>query len=73
MGSAIAYHCFKGDIDPTEVSKKYRECYTKGLIITQDNAADYLENYVENPPDYDYDNAMEAWKEKSDGQIRKGD
>lgn len=70
MGLSFAYHAYTGEIDPAQLSQEKREFYYKSLLIGQDNAKDYLEDYVQGSPKYDWD---ALWKDKWTAPIRPGE
>jgi len=70
MGLSFAYHAYTGKINPAELPREKREFYYKSLLISQDNAKSYLEDYVQGSPKYDWDS---LWKDKWIGPIRPGE
>ncbi len=56
IGLAMAYKAYTGEINPSELPKNKREYFYDASIVTQDNLDEYLETYVNNVPEYDFDN-----------------
>lgn len=54
IGLAIAHAAEKGEIDPTTLSEEKANWVYNAAIVTQDNVDEYVENFVENVPEYDY-------------------
>lgn len=54
IGLAIAYAAQKGELDPNSLSEEKANWVYNAAIVTQDNVDEYVENYVENVPEYDF-------------------
>ena len=67
MSLSFAYHAFTGKLDPAKLAKEKRAFYIKSLLINKENAKQFLKDYVNGEPTYDY-NAL--WKDKWLGQVR---
>lgn len=68
MGLSFAYQAYLGDIDPLKLPHEKRAFYTKTRLITSENAQDFLENYIINPPKIDY---SKLWDEKYNRPMQK--
>jgi ribose transport system substrate-binding protein len=67
MSLSFAYHAYTGKLDPAKLPKEKRAFYIKSLLINKENARQFLKEYVNGEPTYDY-NAL--WKDKWLGQVR---
>ncbi len=67
MSLSFVYQAYQGKIHPTEWPHEKRAFHIKSLLITQDNAQSFLDDYVNGSPQYDY-NAL--WKDKWSGPIQ---
>jgi ribose transport system substrate-binding protein len=67
MSLSFAYHAYCGKLDVTKIPHEKRAFYLKTTLITQKNAKEYLENYVNGKPSYNY---KDLWKDKWLGPIR---
>lgn len=65
-GLSIAYHAAAGKFDPAAEPKEHREFYGTGVPVTFENVQDYIKNYVETTPTYDF---TDLWGRVS-GQIQ---
>ncbi|MDR0886606.1 MAG: sugar ABC transporter substrate-binding protein [Clostridiales Family XIII bacterium] len=54
-GLAYDYAALNGEIDLDKMPPEERMINTKGVIISTDTLAEYRKEFVENKPDYDYD------------------
>jgi ABC-type sugar transport system substrate-binding protein len=55
-GAAWAYAAYTGQIKVDELDAGHRMFFTEGYLVTKDTYADYIKNFVDNPPVYDYTN-----------------
>jgi ABC-type sugar transport system substrate-binding protein len=53
-GAAYAYHALSGRINPEIMSRRQQAFYTDGALVDLGNLNDYLRKFVQNLPDYDY-------------------
>ncbi|MFW5991937.1 MAG: sugar ABC transporter substrate-binding protein [Halanaerobiaceae bacterium] len=60
IGLSIAYAAETGELNPSEMKKEEMEWVYNAKIVTPDNVDDYLNNFIENVPEYDYD---QLWSE----------
>jgi ribose transport system substrate-binding protein len=51
---ALAYHAAIGTFTPSAEPREHREFYGPALLVTQDNAAEFLDTYINNTPEYDW-------------------
>ena len=68
MGLSIAYHGHTGAIDVAAEPQLHREFYGTGVPVTDQTVDDFIKNYVEATPTYDWN---DLWGRVS-GQIRQG-
>ena len=55
-GAAWAYAAHTGKVDVANLDELHRMFTTAGVLVTKDNYADFIENFINNPPKYDYNN-----------------
>ncbi len=67
IGLSIAYKAYKGEIDVTSLPKEKREYFYDAAIVTQENLDEYLDKYVNNVPDYDWNS---PWPEERQPVIK---
>ncbi len=67
MSLSFAYHAYKGKIKPAKLPNAKRAFYIKSLLVTQENAKQFLDEYVNGTPEYDY---SMLWKNKWNGKLR---
>lgn len=60
---AICYAAWTGLIDPTTLPDEYRNFKTPAIIVTADNVEEYVAEYVDNIPEYDF---SDIWFCKAD-------
>lgn len=53
-GLAYSYAALKGDIVPSDLAGEKRMVQTKGVLISKDTLADYIAEFVDSKPVYDY-------------------
>lgn len=53
-GLAYTYAALKGDIVPSELPGEERMIQTKGVLISSDTLADYIAEFIDSKPVYDY-------------------
>ncbi|MGI6069423.1 MAG: sugar ABC transporter substrate-binding protein [Blautia sp.] len=51
---AICYAAWAGLIDPTTMPAEYRNFLTPAILVTADTVDEYVTNYVDNVPEYDF-------------------
>lgn len=51
---AICYAAWAGIIDPTEMPEEYRVFLTPAVLVTADNVDDYVAEYVDSAPEFDF-------------------
>lgn len=54
IGLAIAHAAETGEINPEELSQEKANWVYNAAIVTQDNVDEYVSNFVENVPEYDF-------------------
>lgn len=64
MGLSIPYHAKLGIFDPAKEPKEHREFYFSCVIVTQENAQDWMTNNIKGTPTYDY---KDLWKNVARG------
>lgn len=55
-GLAYDYAAYTGQIVPSELPDEKRMILTKGIAVTKDTLADYIAEFVDSKPQYDYTN-----------------
>lgn len=68
MSLSFAYKAYKGEINPADIPHDKRAFYIDSLLVDQENALRYLNEYINGSPEYNY---QELWKNKWRGQIRE--
>lgn len=66
ISAALAYNAAIGTFKPSEEPREHREFYGPTILITPDDAADFLATYVDKVPTYDW---TDFWG-PSNGAIR---
>jgi ribose transport system substrate-binding protein len=51
---AICYAAWTGLIDPAELPDEYREFATPAMLVTSDNVGDFIAEYVDSVPEFDF-------------------
>lgn len=51
---AVCYAAWAGLIDPTTMPEEYRNFLTPAIVVTADTVDDYVAQYVDSVPDYDF-------------------
>jgi ribose transport system substrate-binding protein len=51
---SLAYHAATGVFTPSDEPQEHREFYGPALLVTQENAREFIDTYIENTPDYDW-------------------
>jgi len=60
-GLSIALAAKEGNIDAASLSKDKRQWYAKTVLISADNAKDFLSQYYEGTPSYNWDDHFGRW------------
>ena len=53
-GAAWAYAAHTGKVDVSKLDELHRMFTTAGVLVTKENYPDYIKNFIDNPPKYDY-------------------
>ena len=54
---AVSYKIWSGQVDIATLAEEYRDYFTKSILITAENAQEYLDTYLYGDPGYDYSDA----------------
>lgn len=61
---AICYAAWTGLIDPKELPQEYRNFLTPAILVTKDTVDDYVKEYVDNMPEYDFSKIFDCKADK---------
>ena len=55
IGLSMALAAARGEIDVEELPEKHRAFFVQAVNVSQENVDDFVTNYIEGTPDYDWD------------------
>ena len=61
IGLSMALAAKEGKLDVASLPKNKRQFFARAVEVSQDNVKDFIANYVDSKPDYDWNDFDSAW------------